>query len=261
MAATISFWHRVGSIFRHETSGNGHSLTPDGPTPMAPVAAVGTVESAGNGKLPLHLPRDPRPLTRRERKAASLAALQDGHERLVSLVNAMKEHFERQDKRFDQLATSVDRVATYLEQIPEVQRRQGDCMSSIAAHLETANRQSSELKDTLARVPSSIQAQAEAIHAVSRKIEASNNADAQLAGSLQTLGEVVESLSQAGSDQVEVMRQMRTESDQQKQALVSMIKAQTLRFTLTLIVAGVLGSVAVAGLAYTLWTLINRQTA
>lgn len=255
MAATISFWNRVGNMFRHETSGNGHSLEPGGTAPMA--AAVGTIEPAGNGKLPLR--RDPHPLTRREHKAASLAAIQDGHERLVSLVNAMKAHFERQDKRFDHLTASVDRVATYLEQLPEAQRRQGDCMNSIAAHLETANRQSSELKDTLARVPSSIQAQAEAIQAVSHKIETSNDADAQLVGSLQSLGEVVESLSRAGSDQAETMRRMKTESDEHKQALVSMIKAQTVRFTATLIVAGVLGSVAVAGLAYALWTLIDRQ--
>ncbi|MCG3128336.1 MAG: hypothetical protein CHACPFDD_03219 [Phycisphaerae bacterium] len=242
MAAPTSFWQRIGSMFRGSHGMNGGSMAIVADPPKS-----GTEPARTSGFMRL---------TGRE---AGAAKLQDGYERLVALVDTMKAHFEKHDRRVEQLSGSLERIASMLEKLPESQRTTGECMNTIALHLDNANRASVELKETLAKVPPSIQAQADAIRSVSKQMERASESDVRLVGSLEKISQVVESLSAAGSAQVEALQRIKAENAEQRSALTTLLGEQGRRFAIVMITFGVLGAVAVGAAAYALWFVIQQR--
>lgn len=286
--STSTFWNRIGSMLGFAPRANGgvhdpldHGATgnvPSGvpelaidvegsvgapsevlPSGRAGVGSSGVIgvsrtgtESAGA----LQVPRSGGLLRWASRDPGSTK--RDNPERLAALMDAMRAHFESQDRRSEQLTSAVERMAVNLEQLSTAQQAHGACIGSIAAHLETANRHACELRETLARVPSSIQAQAEALRSISRQLELSGEQDAQMALSLQRLGGVVDSLSQAGSAQVDVLQQLRVESDEQRQSLTMLVREQGRRFLIMMIVAGAMVVAALGAMSVAIWIVTTR---
>lgn len=242
MAAPTSFWQRIGSMFRGSHGMNGGTLA----------VAANPPKTNNDAARPSSFMR----LTGRD---AGAAKLQDGYERLVALVDTMKAHFEKHDRRVEQLSGSLERIASMLEKLPETQRTTGECMNTIALHLDNANRASVELKETLAKVPPSIQAQAEAIKSVSKQMERASDSDVRLVGSLEKIGQVVESLSAAGAAQVEALQRIKAENAEQRTTLTSLLREQSRRFTIVMVTFAVLGAAAIGGAAYALWVVLQQR--
>lgn len=222
MTHTTSFWRRMSGLLGRSANGNhGAGSVVEGDAPV-----TGT---PGNRE------------TRWRRSSTGLSLpRQRPEERVATLVDALTRHFERSDVRAEELTQAVHRMAAILEQMPDVQRSAGESMNSIAAHLETANRRAGELRETLAKVPLSIEAQAAALLGMTRRMEASAECDVRLAECLEKLRQSVDSSGNASAAQVEALRLIQTENSRQRDALSAMIRAQGRRFTLMLVVLTVM---------------------
>lgn len=223
MSTTSTFWKRVGSAFRINSDGG---LTPDStPTilitrdPRSPNRLDGDDDaSAFSGFFPWQ---------KRRRKEA--AELRDRQSRFMELLVALKTHFEAQDRRGEQLNSSLESVAGTLEVIATAQQAQTKSMSTIAQHAESASRHAGALLATTVELPAALQAQAEAVRSVARRLEAGQATDVQLVSSLQHFGHAVDSLHQAGTLQVETLQRLHHADEQHHEQFRALIRAQNRR--------------------------------
>jgi chromosome segregation ATPase len=251
MSTGISFWKRVGGALRANANrddgdGNGVALA------IEPVdAARENGGDRGNGASPI---ASLLPWVRRGR---SLKQLDERYQRVVDLMDAMRIHFEKQDCRAEELTTGVDRVGRTLEQLAATQRSQGECVASIAARVEGVAKHSAGLSAMLLKVPASLQAQADAVRAVAREMEAARAADAQLVSSLQQFSQAADSLRNAGTVQVEALQRLHDAGAQQKESLQIFVRQQTRLLLVLTIIVGVLGLGAVAALGVVVRMVFN----
>ncbi len=246
MSAGISFWKRVGSVFQANSNrgnGNGSTLTVE---PVKPVRTNGHDSDGGASSL--------LPWTRRGK---TIQQLDERYQRVLELMDAMREHFEVQDHRAADVTAGIDRVGNTLEQLADVQRIQSEGITSIAARVDAATRQSAGLVTLLSEMPASFQAQAEAVHAVARQMEATRAADTELTGSLQQFSQAADSLRDAGTAQVESLQQLHSTSQNQKESLQTFVRKQTRLLLVITIIVAVLGLGAVAALAAVVHMLFN----
>ncbi len=222
--AAVSFWQRLAQVFRPDAATDGEPMLVE-QAPARPARGGELAPSSGRLLKP--------------------AAPRDVAVRMIELVDAMQDHFHRQDARALELAGSLDRLGGTLEQLAQTQRSQGDYLKAIAGHSETAARNACAATDTLGRIPDSLLAQAEAIRTVARQVELSQESDRQFIESLQHFGQAVNTLGSAGTAQVEALQRMSAAQVSQHDALVAMAREHNRRFLVVVIALGVL---VIAGL-------------
>ncbi len=213
MTTSPSLWQRLVRVFQPGASADGEP---------------GDEPSSG-GELAVGGPRVLKPAGTRE-----LAV------RMVALADALQDHFHRQDARALELAHALDRMGGTLAQLAETQRGQGEYLKTIATQGESAARNASMATDTLARIPDSLLAQAEAIRTVAKQIELSQESDRQFIHSLQHFGQAVDTLGSAGSAQVEALQRLGGIQSAQHETLVSVVREQNRRFLTVVVILGVL---------------------
>lgn len=188
------------------------------------------------------------------RRSASLDQLRDGYDRVVRMMDAMSQHFERHDRRAEQMTESVIRMAGTLEKLAESQRLQGEFIQTIAKGVDAAGRTTGALSNTLGQLPATLTAQAEAMRAVARQMETSQQTESQLVHSVQRFGLAVDTLRESGAVQVETLQRLHAGDHEQREALKGFIREQSRRFIWVIAIAATLGLLTVATLA---WTLIQ----
>lgn len=235
MSATTGFWKRVGNLFRHDylTPGARRETT-------AVILDDPPAASPHNGHAGAH---DQRPLAARR---LFWTRSRFTHERVLELMDAMQEHFRRQDLRAEALAASVDRVGEIIERLAESQRAQGESIAVIAAQVTSAGQQTARLAYTLSEVPTSLAAQAQVVRSIAQSLDAARETETQMVQSLQRFGLAVDSLRETGSAQVEALQRMHTSDLEQTDALKGFIREQNRRHLVAMLVVGLLG---VGGLA------------
>jgi hypothetical protein len=105
---------------------------------------------------------------------------------------------------------------------------------------------------TVLELPASLQAQAEAVRLVARRMEVSQSADAQLVGSLQQFARAVEDLRSSGAAQTQTIEEIAGTSARQHDTLRTALREQNRRLLLVcgvttgLTLAAMLAAVAIA---------------
>jgi hypothetical protein len=240
MSSGISLWKRLGGAFRanadsDDGNGNGAALAVE---PADPVR--------DNGRRSARRASSLLPWVRRGR---SLKQLDERYQRVLELMDAMRVHFEGQDRRAEELTAGVSRVGCTLEQLADTQRAQGECVASIATRVNDAARHSASLSTMLLEMPASFQAQAEAVRAVARQMEATRAVDAQLVSSVQQFGQAANSLRTASTVQVEALQRLHDGGTRQEESLQAFVRQQTRLLVVLTIIVAVLGLGAVAACA------------
>lgn len=240
MADNGSFWQRVGNAFNSAAShvtqfgGNGsneHGKRVNGAVEVAAPAGELATELREQSWWRRWQPRHP--------GSGDLAL------RMVQLADAMERHFRQQDTRARELAGSLDRVGSVLEQLADTQRAQGESLKRIADQADAASRHTANMSDTLARIPDSLLTQAEAIRAVAMQLDLAQDTDLRLRESLQQFGQAVGTLGTTGREQTLALRDLNSFQREQHDALTQLVHVQSRRF---LLVLGTMGGLAAAAL-------------
>jgi len=242
MAVHSSIWKRIGSLFTSETAAVP-AADGDGPvtvTAQAVKPSEGHLElsgGSGNGRWWQRWPN---------RKAASGELAM----RFVELSAAMQEHFRRQDERAAELAGALDRVGRVLEQLAQTQQSQGECLRTIAEHAAAAGKNTASLADALGRIPESLLTQAEAIRTVAMQLDLAQETDTQLLHSLQQFGRAIDALGSSGGAQVAALQNLSAAQREQQAAFSNLVRVQTRRYAIVLVVVGALGIATLIGLGW-----------
>ncbi len=249
--STTGFWKRIADTFR----GSDSSVRTNGK----------------NGAIALHLDRPANGNGHGDHNGArsdggrlgwlggaGRSELREGYRRTLELMDAMRMHFERQDRRFEQLAAGVDRVAQTLERLEVTARIQGESLSGIAEQSEGANRHAATLAATLLELPASMQAQVDAVRTIARQMEVSSEVSGQLVHSLQRVSHAAETLRDTNATQLTSLQQAIAGEGKRHEALTGFIREQSRRLTVITIVAAAAGIIAIGGLVTMTVLLLAR---
>jgi hypothetical protein len=190
-------------------------------------------------------------LSRWRRREPSVAQMREGYHRVVELMDALEEHFRKQDERSARLSDSMERVAGTLGQLEQVQRVEQGHVQTIADQVANVGEHAASISASLAQMPKSMQVQAEAVRTMLQRLEISQESDTQLMHSLQQLGRAVDTLGTSATVQVQTLERLNSAEREQHAALTTFVQEQSRRFLLVIIVAtvlvvGALGALTVA---------------
>ena len=153
-------------------------------------------------------------------------------------MDTLSEHFQRQDRRAEQLAQGVGSIAGTLEQLAKTQQAQNQHIGLIAGRVDEAAKYTAGLSSMLLEMPSSLQAQAEATRAVAKELECTRAADARLVDSLRQFSVAADSLREAGRSQTESLKCLHKTGAEESAALQRFIRQQTRRMLIATIAGG-----------------------
>lgn len=248
MSEHTSFWQRVGQalrgndLMRRITGANGYSShKPEqmhGGGPNLSAGATGVLDGLptrpGNGLLRLGGGR------------ASMEQLRDGYQRVLVMMDALTQHFDKQDRRAEELGAALNRLGEVLQHMAESQRSQGEHVSAIARQADAVGR---PLSEALSRMPASLQAQTDAVLSLLRQLESSQSAESQLTDSLTRFGTAIESLNSASAAQVQTLQRMNEAQHNRETLLADLIRQQGRRYSYVVLAASVVIIGAAAGIA------------
>jgi chromosome segregation ATPase len=191
------------------------------------------------------------------RRRQAIERLDERYQRVIELIDAMRGHFDAQDRRAAEVSAGLERMGGTLDRLADTQQAQCEGIASIATRVDDAARSSAGLVTMLAEMPASLQAQAEAVHAVARQMEATRAADAEMTVSLNQFGQAAESLRSAGTAQVESLQRLHVSSQGQKESLRAFVRQQRRLLMVITVVVIVLGLGVLGALAAVVHMMFN----
>lgn len=246
--STQSLWRRLSDVIRGvpSSNGNGHAGRGEngenGSHDSSVIVALGEKPAAGltnsthDHGISAILPW----------KKPGLERLRDDYGRVLNLLDSLQTHFERQDRRSEQMNDVLARIAGAMDDFAAAQRVQGESIASIAGAVDAARQTAKSLSGALGQMPASMAAQAEAVRAIARQMESAHATEAQMVESLQRFGVAVDTLRESGAAQVGALQRMRQRDDEHQEALKGFIKDQNRRMLFVLTAAVLSAAAAVA---------------
>ena len=219
MSNTSTFWKRVGSAFRLGNDGNLSSTATPTVLELRPLRGASMDSDQSSAGLFGWQ-------SKRKREAAELRERQS---RFMELLAAMRTHFEAQDRRSEKLESAIQSVAGTLDEISQSQKEQSQSLAVIAQHTDAAAKNAAAMLATTIELPASLQAQAEAVRTVAKRMESAQETDAELVGSLQNLGRALDELHRAGALQVETLQRLNMSDARNQDQFRALLKAQNRR--------------------------------
>lgn len=239
MSHHTSIFQRISDLFRGDHNGGPRANgSGDSGVFSAPPASDDSAPRSGSSLL--------------RWGRSGVPSSRDRAARVEQVLDALEQHFRQQDRRSEELSSSVHRVASILEQLGDAQRTQGEFVRAIASHVDVTNQQAAKISSTLAQMPTAFQNQADAMRSVARQLEKSQATDAALADSLGRFGGAVDGLNDSSRAQVDALRRLQTDDREHMQAITNVLREQSRRLVVLITVAAVLGVGALAAVATTL---------
>ena len=255
MSQQMTFWRRVGRFFRGGPAPHDDQTRRDG------AAMTNSEEIANEENGPDAAANDaatPGLLARLGRREPSVSQMRDGYQRIVETLDGLQDHFKNQDQRAEQLGEHVAQMVNRLEQLADTGRTQQDHIRSIADNVNQAGVHTAAISESLSQLPTLLQGEAEAVRSMVRHMEVSQESDTQLMHSLQKLSQAVDALSAAGAAQIQTLERLDGAGREQKEALTTLVREQTRRFMIIIVIAAILGLGALAALVTVLALQLSR---
>jgi len=193
------------------------------------------------------------------RRQATVTELREGYARMLDLLDAVKTHFDSQDRRASELTSAVNQVAGTLEQLAAAQKTHGESMATVARQVDGVSRAAGPLMTGLVELPASLQAQADAVRNVARRLEATHAGQGDIVAALDRFGQSGETLRQAGEAQVQTLARLSQGNQQLHEALTAAIRQQSRRMTLLVAIVGGVSVLIVGGLGVLALILLTHR--
>ena len=198
-------------------------------------------------------PDKPGGLARWGRRDQTLVRLQEGYERLNQLIEDIQKHLAAQGERSERICGSLEQLARSVGELPAAGRRQIETLEGIAGQIEAGNVRVGHLAESLGELPRASRSQTEALGAIKRTLEMTGEQNLVTSQSLEKLGTLVGTLTEANSSQVEVLRHMSTRTEASGEEFKDLLRKQNRRFVMLFVVTIVLAvgtiAAAIVGLA------------
>ncbi len=211
--SSVTFFGRLGKIFRRSDSTNGHSEPDNSAKPSVVV--------------------ETRPVALRPwgRNNAAIAQLQEGFSLLTELMSSIRQNMESQGRRQDELLAQVSALPKVLETLPDAIRMQGDTVKAIQQQLVSQSDQQGKLGEILQKLADAHGDQKDLLEGLRVRVETLNEQDKAMADSLHTVGSALESVSKNSAAGTQVLCNIRDNLSSRDADLDQILRRQAARFT------------------------------
>jgi len=207
---------------------------------MRPNAKSSPVQYSGN------LPEDDDAITVTARRPdPALTKLEEGYNKVIDLIDAIKRHQQGQQERATEVTTSLETLAATLERMDASGRRQAEHVSAIAEEVRTAGQRSARWEEALCEFPKMAEAQRTALAAVARQLEEVGRRDGELSGSLASFRTAVQTLGDATLASSVALKDLQRTALEQQERTAELMREQNKRFTMLFAVTLVLAAVGI----------------
>jgi len=220
----VGFWSRVGHWFKRGDSliedrlpGNGSG--DDGDMPRIIPSRRDGNGSGGTSKL-----RGFRSDTRPDRLAAD-------HERLVSLMESVRQHLESQGERSERMAASLDRLAESLAHLPAVSETQSGLLRTISESLAAEAAVTKRIEEGLSQVPRIADAQRETMVAMGRQLDVTRQTSDRVGGAVEDVRKAITDLGEVTGSSSKTMQEIWSQASMREERLSLLVAEQTRRLT------------------------------
>lgn len=210
---------RMGRWFRRTGTGAANDLPGVGRDGF--LAGVESGQSA-DGAADATLPK----LSRQQLREQALEKLQDGHLRVIELIDSLRRHMESQDRRGEGMAASLEQIAGNMADLSAAAVRQSDTLGGIATQVQAGNDRAQRRDEAFAEFPALAKAQRDALTTLSEHVAAGRRADERIGDSLDTVGGVLESFESSNATSTLVLRGLQEASAREQELIGELIQKQ-----------------------------------
>ncbi|GMU21923.1 MAG: hypothetical protein AMXMBFR13_20110 [Phycisphaerae bacterium] len=246
MVKTMGFWTRVGeSLGFKARDGRRRTELPDLPQVGEDGLLADPVEIPGEVEPEAPADRASGPLARWTKRDQTLAALQEGYEKVTRVIEEIQNHLVTQADRSDRMCTALEQLARSMSDAPAMGREQVAMLEQIAARLETTNARTQQLADAVSELPKAARTQSDTLNGVSRQLEMANEQAVVASQNMDRLGTGIRALGETGQAQADLLRQMAVRTAEHENQIARLVSRQDKRFLMLFIVTIILAAGAV----------------
>ncbi len=233
------FWSRVGQLFRSSRRGEPVGGALGGLSSDGLLEDERSNNSGDVGRIGLTFSR------RRQREQA-LEKLQEAYQQVAGLIQSILAHLQAQDRRSEQIADALTRMAETTNRISEAASAQSEQLGAIAAQLENGNDRARRWEQTLFDLPKLAEGQREALSAIRQELQSSQEADRQMVETLGGFREAVTFWGESSAASTQALTDLKEAASRRDEELNTLIATQSKRFTWLFVVTLVLAAAAIA---------------
>jgi chromosome segregation ATPase len=175
----------------------------------------------------------------------ALVKLEEGYNKVIDLIDAIKRHQQAQQERAAEVTDSLGQAASTLERIDATNRQQADQLAIIIEESRAGAQRTARWEDALGEFPKMAEAQREALAHVVRQLEQASRRDVELAGSLDSFRAAVQTLGDATTASSVALKDLQRASLEQQERIASLVGEQNKRFTMLFAVTLVLAATGI----------------
>ena len=239
---------RMGRWFRTvgRTGGNDRSLPPVDREGLLrdPASAAGTDQDPASFGTK----------SRRRQRHLALERLEAGYLQVVGLIESIQAHLQTQDRRSQEIAGALGRLAETTHRLPGIANSQTQQLEAIASQLEAGNDRARRWEQTLSELPRLAEGQREALGAIGRQLDAGRQTEGQMVQTLDGLRTALDSWSASSSASTQTLQQLQEAAARREERLETALATQNKCFGWFLALAAVL---ALAALGISLVILLR----
>jgi hypothetical protein len=194
-------------------------------------------------------------LSKQQLREQALERLQDGHLRVVALIESLHKHMENQDRRGASIAGALEQMAGHTAALSDTSRLQTETLGAIATQLQNGNERTQRWEQAFAQFPALAEAQRATLATLSDQLAAGVRADERVGESLQTVRGALDALHRSTSTSTDVLKSVQESAARNQELIGELIQKQ--RKWLTRLVVVTL-AVAVVAVVLAVLALVRR---
>ncbi|MFH0983043.1 MAG: hypothetical protein V2A79_16110 [Planctomycetota bacterium] len=188
---------------------------------------------------------------RHQLRAQALDRLQDGHLKVITLIESLQKHMESQDRRGEVMAGALVGIAGHLAGLSETAQRQTETLGVIATQLQTGNDRARRWEEAFAQFPALAEAQRTTLATLSEQVAAGRQADERIGESLGAVRGALDCLDRSTTSSAGALQRLQEASARSQELVGELIHKQRkwLAFLVVVSLCAALAAVALAVMA------------
>jgi len=239
--SSISIWTRLGNWLRlsqSQTEGDAaeatsreQAHTPDSLTVANEPVSAG--EATG--------------VKRWQRREQVLQKLQEGYAQVIDLLTTVRQHLESSDQHTQQTNQALARLTESMNELPAQSSRQTELLDGVGQQMEKQRRQQERIAGVIEQWPETARDQAELLKQLHQELSTGQQAQSELADSLQSVSRAVSDLTETTRHGSRLLEALDQDSSIRQERVLGALEAQSKRITQLVWAAMGLSALAIVG--------------
>ncbi|MBN2209963.1 MAG: hypothetical protein JW709_01090 [Sedimentisphaerales bacterium] len=243
--AKTSIWKRMGGWLRGSTEPvqSGQTLDADG---------LLVTPSENHLETPTPQTAEATSLFHRRSKTDQIAAMEEGFNRLVEVLESINEHVVQQREISSSVRTHLEKLPNLLDGFAQTINGQRQLLNTMTEELQQGNRLGRQQTELLKQLPDAAREQLGRLDQMQEHLEKSSRAAREVAENVGRQRQTAEAMATQSQAQTQALHDLKELIHHDDERLEILLSRHTRRLTWLSIVAGLVALIA-AGVAFAVW--------